>query len=146
MKRWVISLGCLMAPLVFWFSFEINRIRLRAVLGDSEAMYELGLQYNNTVPDLVRPNPRLGDEWMSRAAERGNPKAMSFLINAYQVVRPEIALRWARRGAELKDPFCTATLAGGYQYGLFGLPVDEQKAKQLYEEAEALDKARWRRR
>lgn len=128
---------------------QLWKIRRKAWLGDAAAAYQLSVCYLEG--QGVGKDPAAGWNWLSLAAERGNPVAQTSLGSMYfQGVTPEgvkdpaEGLKWMRKAAETGNARSQSTLGIMYYKGM-GVDVDKQegtkwlKMAAMQEDSAALD-------
>ena len=82
--------------------------------------------------------------WLLMAANHGDVGAI-FGVGNLNRPKPE-ALVWYRKGAELGDIGCMVEVGKAYQYGLYGVGVDNVEAEKWYDKANSLFKEEKRKR
>ena len=78
-----------------------------------------------------------GMKWLLQSAERGHTEAMNSIAYFYQIgfgVKKDsvVELSWTKKSADFGNPDALLAMAYYFQTGLRGLPIDGQKAKELY--------------
>ncbi|KAH8811456.1 hypothetical protein F5884DRAFT_854804 [Xylogone sp. PMI_703] len=117
-----------------------------AVLGDTPAMYKMGMILLKGLLGQQR-NPREAVGWLKRAAERAdaeNPHALHELGLLYEqaqdndssILRDEAyALQLFSQAADLGYKFSQFRLGCCYEYGLLGCPIDPRQSIMWYSKA-----------
>lgn len=113
--------------------------------GSATAMNDLGFMYESGRGNLAVDYAEAARLYQ-RAAEMQHALAMTNLGYLYDVGRigpgggkgEEIAVTWYGKAADLREPRAMANLGVKYASGRGGLPVDRQKAEDLYRRAIAI--------
>ena len=99
-----------------------------AYLGDSEAMFVLGRDYQTDPSRIVLcSNGYRGYYWLRRSASRGNLDAIMYFEAGWFMANPKEVVYWLEKGVGFGHPWCAEQLARGYWLGLYGLKVDPVK-------------------
>jgi hypothetical protein len=114
-------------------------LRTKAILGESEAQYTLGLAYLGHELDqsfdrtksrmVTNPDVKQAINWLSKSSEKGHRGAMFQLSLIYSGANGEsfqdlsLSLKFARQAALLGDNMSTYMVANIYEYGK-GVPRD----------------------
>ena len=123
----------------------IQWYRRAATLGDTPAMYKLGMILLKGLLGQPR-DPREAIVWLKRAAERAdseNPHALHELALLYEsagqddvILRDEAyAFQLFKQAAELGYKFSQFRLGAAYEYGLLGCPIDPRLSIMWYSQA-----------
>ena len=109
-----------------------------AELGDARAQCMLSLYYERGFG--VKKDLRKAFEWRLKAAEAGDADAIELVANDYQkgilVMRDyEKMLYWTKIAAERGRDNSIVWLGVLYQQGLYGVPIDKEKAFSLFQQA-----------
>ncbi|KAJ3066165.1 hypothetical protein HDU99_003927, partial [Rhizoclosmatium hyalinum] len=125
------------------YSRSVQFYRKSAALGDTAAMYKLGMILLNGL--LSQPkNPREGITWLKRAgsqADETTPHALHELATLYEgkgetngviIPDPSYAHDLYRRGAQLGYSPSQYKLGVCYEYGLLDLPIDARRSIAWY--------------
>ena len=120
------------------FSEALALFQLSASTGNSEALYWVGLIYNNGWG--VSQNYTQAISWYRKAAEAGNAKAMTNLGVMYEKghgLRMDLtqAVRWYQKAADADDENGMNNLGVMYENGSGGLPQDDIQAISWYRKA-----------
>lgn len=107
--------------------------------GNSHAQYLLGRMYEEG--DGVTKDSAAAVKWYRLAAESGHAVSQRRLAGAYALGRgvekdEKLGLYWIQEAAKNGDRRAQKQLAVGYQYGIGGLPRDENLSRQWRERAE----------
>jgi len=110
-----------------------NWYKRAAKLGNTDAMYNLGIMYNKG--KVMIRSPKDAIKWWTKAAELNNPHAQFNLGVQYaygRIVRKDTdkAIRLWLSAAQQGHADARAALHQVYKDGLFGIPADQQKARQ----------------
>jgi len=112
----------------------LARLYILVYSGNSDAMYRLALEYDSDQSKVVfRSNGYLGTYWIRKAANKGNIHAIRYIEVAWGRTAPSEVVFWLKKGIEFKHPWCAEQLAIGYKFGLYGLPIDMEKAAHYRE-------------
>ncbi len=106
------------------------RLMFRAHLGNPDAMYKLGLEYEKDYGGVVRRDGYKSVYWLRKAAEAGKLEAY-WLLGQMMYRTPEGPMHWFLLGAEKGDRRCMVEVAKAYQAqdGLYvGQGHDQAKA------------------
>ncbi len=113
-----------------------QELRSQAEAGDLQAQYQLAKQ------QLLaghQPTRQEGLGWLEKAAEGGWPEAQYRMVTYYQT-RDDIIRNNPQRGVRLLNSAADAghlpalsTLALAHEKGRYNLPIDRQKARDLYQ-------------
>ncbi|KAJ3018359.1 UNVERIFIED_CONTAM: hypothetical protein HDU68_011203 [Siphonaria sp. JEL0065] len=125
------------------YNRSVQFYRKSAALGDTAAMYKLGMILLNGL--LSQPkNPREGVTWLKRAgsqADETTPHALHELATLYEgkgetngivIPDPAYAHDLYRRGAQLGYSPSQYKLGVCYEYGLLDLPIDPRRSIAWY--------------
>jgi len=85
-----------------------TELQKRAKNGDSQAQYELGIRYESGAWDVTQDNTQ-ALEWITKAAEEGNPVAMDTLADIYR--HGDLGLAVDTKKAQLWDAKATSIRA-----------------------------------
>ncbi|KAI9350873.1 hypothetical protein BDR26DRAFT_513183 [Obelidium mucronatum] len=125
------------------YSRSVQFYRKSAALGDTAAMYKLGMILLNGLLNQVK-NPREGVTWLKRAgsqADETTPHALHELATLYEgkgetngivIPDPAYAHDLYRRGAQLGYSPSQYKLGVCYEYGLLDLPIDPRRSIAWY--------------
>lgn len=106
------------------------RLMFRAQMGDPQAMFDLGMEYEKLYGGVVRRDGYKSVYWLRKAADKGHPDAC-INLGLMMYSTPEGPMHWFLLGAERGDRRCMVEVANAYQapYGLYvGYPHDQAKA------------------
>ncbi len=110
-------------------------LRTKAQAGDLDAQYQLARQQ---LLSGHQPTLQEGLSWLEKAAEAGLPEAQYRLVTYYQtrdsLIRndPQRGVRLLSEAGEAGHLRALSTLALAYEKGRYDLPVDRQRARELY--------------
>jgi TPR repeat protein len=118
------------------FDFETAQQGARA--GNTDAMYQMFGFYLAGSSGVTQDNTR-AREWLFKAAEAGNVRAMSWLATNFTSNSPYAGLaqnygeglKWYRRAADKGDSFAAYWVGLYYERGL-GVPKDNEEAAVWY--------------
>ncbi|KAJ3382189.1 hypothetical protein HDU80_001595 [Chytriomyces hyalinus] len=128
------------------YARSVQFYRKSAALGDTAAMYKLGMILLNGLLNQPR-NPREGVTWLKRAgsqADETTPHALHELAALYEgkgetngvvIPDPAYAHDLYRRGAQLGYSPSQYKLGVCYEYGLLDLPIDPRRSIAWYTRA-----------
>jgi TPR repeat protein len=125
-KMLIVAAALLFLMMLFSLGCPAVSVRLRAAMGDANAMYEIGEAYRHAGgAGIVDPqsDPKEADRWFRMAAQKGHAGAM-FSISQGGDFTNEERVMWLKKGAESGSKACMVELMDGYLYGNFGLPRD----------------------
>ncbi|KAJ3394596.1 hypothetical protein HDU84_007770 [Entophlyctis sp. JEL0112] len=125
------------------YARSVQFYRKSAALGDTAAMYKLGMILLNGLLNQPK-NPREGITWLKRAgsqADETTPHALHELAQLYEgkgetnglvIPDPAYAHDLYRRGAQLGYSPSQYKLGVCYEYGLLDLPIDPRRSIAWY--------------
>jgi TPR repeat protein len=126
----LVAAALLFLAVLFSLGCPAVSVRLRAAMGDANAMYEIGEAYRHAGgAGIVDPqsDPKEADRWFKMAAQKGHVGAM-FSISQGGDFTNEERVMWLKKGAELGSGVCVTELIKGYSHGVYGLPQDPLEA------------------
>ncbi|MFD2177767.1 DUF2971 domain-containing protein [Veronia pacifica] len=102
------------------YAESIEELKKRALDGDSEAQYEIGIRYYHG--KSVKCDPKLSFLWIKTAAIGGNVDAQNSLSVMYKkgdACKPDIskAFKWAKRAAKNRHPEAQFNLSIAFKKG-----------------------------
>lgn len=105
LKYFVCALSIIgLIGLVCYFSSYEFRLKSKALIGDAQAQYTLGLEYFDGEPSVLGFSPQEGLEWLDKAARQGYQNAQLMLVEVYadlngyypQLYDETLALKWLK--------------------------------------------------
>ena len=132
------ELGLLYRPRPDRRAEALQLFQQAARAGDTEAAFQLGEMYRNTVVG-VTPSPAQAWPWYRLAAEKNHPQAALMLgllaRNGEGVARDDVvAAKWLTVASDLGDAHAMFLLSNAYEAGQ-GVPRDAARARHLLEQA-----------
>jgi TPR repeat protein len=139
-SRWALSTSTIGVASIFVLHIEpTTLLRLRALLGNADAQFQMGERNLNGTPDDPKQDLVKAVFWLGRASQNGDPRAQHDLALLFQQGAgvpkdPVKAAYWYQKASNQGLIESTTNLATLYLNGE-GVPRDKARAIELFQEA-----------